>query len=51
VSSLDGSYRQMAKQSHENYKMKVIFYGSIVNTMNYLMKVISIFRNNIYILV
>jgi hypothetical protein len=32
---VDGSYCQMAKQSHENYKFKVIFGGNIINTTNY----------------
>jgi hypothetical protein len=33
--SMDGSYYQMGKESRENYKMKVVSDGSIVNIMNY----------------
>jgi len=33
ISSLVYSYCQMAKQSHENDKMKMVFEGSIVNRM------------------
>jgi hypothetical protein len=36
VSSLDGNYYQIAKQSHENYIMKVVFHSNTVNIMNYL---------------
>jgi hypothetical protein len=35
IPSLDGSYRQMAKQSHENYRMKVLSHFNFINTMNY----------------
>jgi hypothetical protein len=31
---MDGNYYQMAKQSHENYGMKVVFDGSTINVMN-----------------
>jgi hypothetical protein len=31
--SLDGSYCQMAKQSHENYRMKMVSNDSIINIM------------------
>jgi predicted small secreted protein len=31
--SVDGSYCQMAKQSHENYRMKMVYDGGIINTM------------------
>jgi hypothetical protein len=33
--SMDGSYYQMGNESRENYKMKVVYDGSIVNIMNY----------------
>jgi len=35
VPSLDGSYCQMGKKSNENYRMKVVFDYSTINTMNY----------------
>ncbi len=34
--SLHGSYRQMAKESHENFKLKVVSDSNIITTMNYL---------------
>jgi hypothetical protein len=36
VLSLDGNYGHVAKQSHENYIMKVVFDSSTINIMNYL---------------
>jgi hypothetical protein len=33
---MDGSYYQMAKQSHENHGMKVVFDDNTINIMNYL---------------
>ncbi len=38
IPSLDGSYCQMTKQLHENYKMKVLFDCNIVNTTDYFHK-------------
>ncbi len=35
ILSLVGSYCQMAKQSHENDKMKMVFEGNIVNRMKF----------------
>ncbi len=35
VPSLDGSYRQMAKQSLENYRMKIDYKDITINIMNY----------------
>jgi len=63
IPSLDDNYRQMVKQSHENYNMKMVFNGNIICTMNYhhvqnnknlilgriLIKLILVIKNNILV--